>query len=89
VINLIKQITEKSPPIFRWLKQNFRNSDHLVPAFQNFNKCETLNDIRIFEKLNNLREIKTDCQVIENDATLERPRHPFRVSTPERLEINY
>jgi hypothetical protein len=88
-MNLIKQITEKSPPVYRWLKHNFRNSDHLVSAyFQNFNKCETLNDITIFEKLNNLREIKTDRQVIENDSTLERPRHPFRVSTPERLEMN-
>jgi hypothetical protein len=48
-MDLIKQITEKSPPVYRWLKHNFRNSDHLVSAyFQNFNKSKALNDITIF-----------------------------------------
>jgi hypothetical protein len=90
-LNVIEQIAEKSPPIFRWLQSVFRHSDHFVPANSkekviftcDFYYCKY--GYYMVCKIA-LREIQSCRQVFKSDAPFEWSCQPLWVAMPTRLK---
>jgi hypothetical protein len=83
-LNIIKQIAEKSPPIFRWLQSVFSHSDHLLSANSKVNLQWIVQILFVIISIL-LREIPSGRQVFEDKTSFEWPRQSCGIATPAWL----